>query len=328
MAVADQQRRHRAVDLLDGDGHQQVIAPCAVDFEIAPQQPSSRKPAFASTARLAAFSGRTRVASRRCSLTGAERVVHRRAPAPRSRHHRPCATWPPSSRSTPTPQRPVCHVADRQLAAELTVDLDHVRQHPPLAGLRPQTRAHRRPLRNRMPHIPIDVGARLPRLQVRAVGQPDAAPHARCRAAAPAAAPTTPPGPRSGPTDIGQPGWAGTNATGSRRDRRSPALREEGDVDDLAGGPLRAGPLYHHQTVRLGQRREQTPTTHPGAPPSACTRFAVHRDHVPRRYPLRPATDVIGDSARACTTRRIGCRLPNDSPTSTRPHHHLEHHSA
>src|SRR5262249_7988482 len=58
-----------------------------------------------------------------------------------------------------------------------------------------------------------------------------------------------------------------------------------------------------------------------GAPPSACTKYSPlswSRINWPRRYPLRPATDVIGDRARACTIRRIGCRLPSDSLISGR----------
>src|SRR5258707_1298887 len=34
----DQRRRHRPLHLIDGEGHQQVVAPCPVDLEVAAQQ--------------------------------------------------------------------------------------------------------------------------------------------------------------------------------------------------------------------------------------------------------------------------------------------------
>ena len=74
------------------------------------------------------------------------------------------------------PQRAVRHVADRQLAGELTVQLDHIWQHPALARLRPQPGTHRRPRCNRMPRFPTHAGRGLPRLQVGLIGHPDTAP--------------------------------------------------------------------------------------------------------------------------------------------------------
>ena len=93
--------RHRAVDLLDGDGHQQVIAPGAVDFEIAPQQALLAEPRL----RQARHGSRRSPAARSPRVDAASPGRTRgpcRAPAPRSPPRRRCATWPPSSRSTPT----------------------------------------------------------------------------------------------------------------------------------------------------------------------------------------------------------------------------------
>ena len=87
--------------------------------------------------------------------------------------------------------------------------------------------------------------------------------------------PTTPPGTRIGPTGFGHPGWAGSRTPHVHvdPDRRSAALGQEGYVDDLAGADLFGLAGNHHQTVRLGQRRQQM-RRRAGAPPSACTRYS------------------------------------------------------
>ena len=102
---------------------------------------------------------------------------------------------------------------------------------------------------------------------------------------------------------------------------RSATLSQKRYVDDLAGADLLRLTGNHDQTVCLGQRRQQVRRgagRAAQAPAPGIRRCPDRASSCPRRKPLRPATEVIGDSVRACTIRRIGCRLPSDNRISGR----------
>jgi hypothetical protein len=110
-----------------------------------------------------------------------------------------------------------------------------------------------------MAHSPIAIRARLPRLEMRAIGQADPAP------LRPIAHPHRPQ-PDDTRRDPQRPDIQGpTRMTrigaqqlhGPVRSFRLAALRQEGDVDDLTGANLLGAGGNHNQAVSLGQGRQQ-----------------------------------------------------------------------
>ena len=112
-----------------------------------------------------------------------------------------------------------------------------------------------------MPHFPIHFGARLPRLEVCAVGQPDPAPLGgvtqphRAQLDHTAAAPAS-----DRRTSASPDGRKKSNATGSRRTHRLVAQPRWARKATSTISPVRISSASlgnHHQTVRFGQRRQQ-----------------------------------------------------------------------
>jgi hypothetical protein len=132
-SVADQSGRHRAGNLLHRHGNQEVVAPSAVDVQIALEQaflPETHFGEHPST-------GRILRADR-----GLNPVQHHRPDAvvqsKSQRAGRHAASGDLTGHPVPDPGRPQCavgDVSDCQLAGEPAVDLNHIRQHASLAGL-------------------------------------------------------------------------------------------------------------------------------------------------------------------------------------------------
>src|ERR1700737_1836247 len=136
----DQRRRHRSADLLDRDRVQKVVAPGAVDVKIAAQQTFLAK---TDLLQYPPACGILRAHSRLypVQVDRAKTVIE--PECERGRRHAPSGGGACGPVANPRgPQRAVRDVPNRQLPAELSVEFDDKRQHPPPASLRPKPRTN------------------------------------------------------------------------------------------------------------------------------------------------------------------------------------------